>query len=168
MGKLFASASADGTTKVWQQDGTLVRTLPSDHKAQMLAVDFSQDGQHLVTADAGGRITLWQVQNWAATVLVNQGAAVNSLAFSRDGTIASGSEDGRVRLWSPQGNLLKTLEGHDAAVRSVSFSPDGQLLASASDDRTVRLWNREGAVVKPWSVIRDKFAASASAPTVNG
>jgi WD40 repeat protein len=147
-GKLFATASADATTKVWQQDGTLVRTLPSDYKAQMLAVAFSRDGQQLAMADAGGRITLWQVRNWTAAVLANEGTAVNSLAFAADGTIAAGGEDGRVRLWSPQGKLLKTLEGHDAPVRSVAFSPDRQLLASASDDRTVRLWNRETAEVK--------------------
>ncbi len=67
---------------------------------------------------------------------------VDSVAFSSDGTLASGSRDGTVRLWDVATEHLKdTLIGHTAGVRSVTFSPDGTALASGSRDGVVILWD---------------------------
>ena len=39
-------------------------------------------------------------------------------------------------------------DGHSKKVEGVSFSPDGQLIASASEDQTVKIWNRDGLLLK--------------------
>lgn len=44
--------------------------------------------------------------------------------------------------------LDKTLIGHTSDVWTVKFSPDGNLIASGSVDSTVRIYNRNGALVK--------------------
>ncbi len=153
-GKWLASASADGSAKVWRMDGTLVKTLEHRPKREMLAVAFSPDGQWLATAAADGQVSLWQTRTWTAIPLKGTTDAVWSLAFAPNGqSLAGASNNSRVYLWSAQRGKFaalptKTLKGHDAAVRSVSFSPDGQLLASASDDRTVRLWHADGTPMK--------------------
>ncbi len=41
-----------------------------------------------------------------------------------------------------------TLSGHRAKIRTVAFSPEGEMLATASVDSTVKLWNRDGALLK--------------------
>ncbi|MEG4197277.1 nSTAND1 domain-containing NTPase [Microcoleus sp. Pol12A5] len=51
-------------------------------------------------------------------------------------------------IWVREENRL---QGHLDAVQNVSFSPDGQMLATASYDRTVKLWRRDGSLVKTLS-----------------
>ncbi|NEQ11911.1 MAG: WD40 repeat domain-containing protein, partial [Moorea sp. SIO4E2] len=41
-----------------------------------------------------------------------------------------------------------TLQGHDGFVKGVDFSADGELIASASNDKTVKLWNRQGKLLR--------------------
>lgn len=53
-------------------------------------------------------------------------------------------------LWQAV-NLIQEhhrLEGHQGSVLSVSVSPDNQLIASASSDQTIKLWSRDGKLIK--------------------
>ena len=42
------------------------------------------------------------------------------------------------------------LEGHFDDISNISFSPNGQLIASASRDGIVKLWHRNGKLLKSW------------------
>jgi WD40 repeat protein len=65
--------------------------------------------------------------------------------------------------------LIKTITGHQGWVLSVSFSPDGKRLASTGQDGTVKLWTREGVLIKILSEHPDSLLhASPKSKTVNG
>ncbi|KAJ5106573.1 NACHT and WD40 domain protein [Penicillium angulare] len=90
-------------------------------------------------------------ETWSALVrtLEGHGGSVQSVAFSPDGTLASGSGDTTVRLWDPVTRILQqTLRGHTSMIISVTFSSDGELLVTASHDCTVRIWDPVSGALK--------------------
>ncbi|MEM7066531.1 MAG: TIR domain-containing protein [Cyanobacteria bacterium P01_B01_bin.77] len=143
-GKTIASASSDGTIKLWNLAGENLKTL-EDHSSYVNSVSFSPDGQTLASASGDGTIKLWTLQGEELMTLEGHNNSVNSVSFSPDGqTLASASSDGTIKLWTLQGKELMTLRGHSSYVISVSFSPDGQTLASGSGDGTIKLWTLQG------------------------
>jgi WD40 repeat protein len=76
-------------------------------------------------------------------VLTGHAGAVDSVAFSRDGTtLATGSADGTVRVWDVAAHRqITALTGPAGPVKAVAFSPHGTTLATGSADGTVRLWD---------------------------
>jgi WD40 repeat protein len=75
------------------------------------------------------------------TVLGHE-AAVNSAAFSSDGTlIVTASDDETARIWDMAPEVeIGRLAGHKGELKSAAFSPDGTLIVTASDDDTARIW----------------------------
>ncbi|MDJ0704665.1 MAG: AAA-like domain-containing protein [Leptolyngbyaceae cyanobacterium MO_188.B28] len=146
--ELIASASRDGTAKVWRRDGSLATTLEG-HRDRVRCVAFSPYGELIASASQDGAIKLWQPDGVLVTTLEAHSAGVNHIAFSPDGLrFASASDDNTVKLWSLDGDWLATFSGHADQVQAVAFSPDGELVASASGDSTIKLWRREGRLVE--------------------
>ncbi len=160
-GRFLASASYDGTVKLWRlSDGKLLQTLMHGNAPFYVSVHFvvfSPDGCLLATLDSGV-ITLWQVRDGKPVRTLKHYFSSSHhfevlgrpLAFSPDGRLlASGSDDGIVRLWRiSDGKLLRMLK-HGGIVMPVDFSPDGRLLASGRSDGTVKLWRAsDGKLVR--------------------
>jgi hypothetical protein len=66
---------------------------------------------------------------------------VESVAWSADGRLASGSSDQTIIIWDlASGQPAQTLKGHTHWINSVAWSADGRL-ASGSSDNTVIIWD---------------------------
>ena len=142
-GQRIASASDDGTTRIWRSDGELLQVLKGEGD-RMTDTVFSPDGQILAAASADGKVYLWNLlSEGPPQTLSGHDDWVTSIAFSPDGQfLASGSRDQTIKLWRlSDGTLLNTLAGHRGWVNSLDFSPDGRLLASGSEDNTIKLWD---------------------------
>jgi len=160
-GRILASASRDGTVKLWKVDINnnsinLQQTLKNAHDNGVNTVAFSSDGKRIATGGRDNTVRLWKQNSKGEFVsdkiLSNQFEDfVWSLAWSPDEKkIAIASRDSTVKLWNLENNRLSTFcsssdcekepKSHKDRVMSVSFSSSGELVASASLDNTVKLW----------------------------
>ena len=142
-GKSLASASRDGTVRIWDvASGQTITTL-TGHKSVVFALAYSPDGKTLASGSWDNTIRIWDVATGKSTILTGHTQRISRLAFSPDGkTLASGSYDGTIKLCGlPGGVNLMTLRGHTAAAIYVAFDPAGKSLFSASVDGTVRQWD---------------------------
>jgi WD40 repeat protein len=147
-GKILASASWDGTIKLWDtKSGRELRTLAGHGRGVYKAV-FSPDGKQLASASRDGTVKIWDVTTGSNTrTLVAESFAVKSVAWSPDGRLlASSGNDGVVKLWDAASvKELRALkhawrQGRAGLVNCVLFSPDGKTLAARNWDGTVSLW----------------------------
>ncbi|MFP5274501.1 nSTAND1 domain-containing NTPase, partial [Coleofasciculus sp.] len=115
------------------------------HQGGVTSVNFSPDGQRIVTASDDKTARVWDIQGNQITQLKGHQSTVYSANFSPDGQrIVTASRDTTARVWDIQGNLITQLKGYLDTVTSANFSPDGQQIVTASWDKTARLWDIQG------------------------
>jgi hypothetical protein len=143
-GRLLATASYDGTARLWDPaTGGHLRTL-TGHTRQVSGVAFSPDGRLLATASEDTTARLWDPATGdCLRTFTSHTDMVSDVAFSPGWRLlATAGRDGTARLWDPAtGQQLRALAGHTGTVVGVAFSPDGRLLATADRDGTAQLWN---------------------------
>lgn len=153
-GETIATASLDGTVRLWSMHGALRHTL-SGHQGAVYGVSFNPQSHagaktQLATAGADGTVRLWSTTAMAGTVLSGHTDWVYSVRFSPDGQrVASCSVDRTVRLWTLAGETLQQLS-HPDTVIDVNFSPTGDRLVTACVDEAVRLWHVDGTLLATW------------------
>jgi WD40 repeat protein/Flp pilus assembly protein TadD len=140
---LVSKGVEDAALKLWDVvAGKEVHTF----EAGTPAVAFSPDGRQLAS---GGHafdvheIKLWDVASGQEVrTLSGHSGAVNALAFSPGGRLASTGTDQTIKLWdTTSGHEVLTLKT-GAGNYTVAFSSDGRWLASAgSGDSVVKLWD---------------------------
>lgn len=165
-GKVLASASWDGTIKLWDtKSWRELRTL-AGHSWGVYKAVFSPDGKQLASASRDGTVKIWDVATGVNTrTLVADSLAVKSVAWSPDGRLlASSGNEGVVKLWdAASGKELRALkqawrDGQVGLISCVLFSPDGKTLAGRNWDGTVGLWDISTGVESHSLPVVDPFA----------
>ena len=145
-GRTLASASWDGTVKLWNvESGDIIFNLDG-HSGGADALSFSPDGRTIASGSWDGAVKLWDFESGENIfTLEEHTGGVDAVSYSPDGrTLASASWDSTVKLWAIEpGKIIATLEGVSSAATSVSFSPDGHTLAVGTMDGAVQLWDVE-------------------------
>jgi WD40 repeat protein len=135
------------------------------HRHQLETIDFSPDGQFLVTGSEQDKTKLWNIAS--GRLIAELDGSINPrhigyeqsrTVFSPDSQLLLTTRGKDVSLWdATTGQLKFTLTGHEDNITAVSFSPGGERLATGSSDGTIRLWNvTTGQFIKSLTVWRVK------------
>jgi hypothetical protein len=100
-GRLLASASDDGTVRIWDVTTGMPATTVEGNTGGVWDCAFSPDGHLLALASGDGSVRTWDVAaNRLAASLQRHSGSVRSCTFSPDGRLlASGSADGEIKIW---------------------------------------------------------------------
>ena len=125
-GKRLASASSDGTVKLWDATTGQEALTLRGHTGWVFSVAFSPDGRRLASASDDRTVKLWDATTGQeALTLRGHTGSVTSVAFSPDGErLASADENGTVKIWDSTPITQESLAREDALrlIRPVSAS----------------------------------------------
>ncbi len=153
-GRLLASASGDGSVRIWDPAAGRELVSLAGGGAQN-AVAFSAATPPATRSlrvslrtliAAGGldhAVRVWTApEGEAREILRSRTTEIRALEFAPGGAALAAAGGDEVRLWdTARGQVSKLLKGHGGPVDAVRFSADGATLATASQDGTVRLFD---------------------------
>lgn len=143
-GKMLAAGLAEGAVVVWKaESGELLQTF-SGHAGWVSSVQFSPDGQLLLSADHRD-VFFWEVSEEERADGPPVGGSTPAV-FSPDGQLVAAAHGPfGTGLWQlSSGTRVAAFEGSEP--RALTFLPDGSTLATAHSDP-------DGRCVKLWSVL---------------
>lgn len=157
-GERLATASLDGTVRLWHADGR-EQFAYRDHEDAVQDVSWHPDGNQLASGSSDGTLRIWSTDGTTVAVLRDHEAPVNAVAWHPNGkTLTSGCENKTIRFWSDKGVAGPVVEAHVGPVRSLAWNANGSQLLSCdfgieassdgdSDVAHMKVWDTTGALV---------------------
>jgi WD40 repeat protein len=129
---ILASAGEDKTIRLWNLYKYLDNRRLNGHQDRVEQVSFSPDGEWVASASRDCTVKVWRRNGTFSTTL------------SDPQLVSTPTQKASVQL----GEKCVSQPSHRDYVLGVAFSPDGQTLATASRDCTVKLWNKDGTLIR--------------------
>jgi WD40 repeat protein len=145
---LVAVGGSKGEVQLWDSNALLAGSpeplrIIDTHSAAVIDLEFSPDGQYLVTASLDDSVLLWDLDSASPPRRLAEGVDISSVAFSQDGrwlivVVSIGDRGGELHLWDAKRlQFVKTLAGK----APIALDPESRLLAAAGADGAVIVWD---------------------------
>ncbi len=118
-GSKLATASQDGTVKVWDVETGRELVHYAGHTDSVRGVAFSPNGKHIASGGADKEVHIWDATTGKdVKTLTGHTESLTSLAYSPDGKwLATGGIDRKLRLYDPaSGEMKHELPGHNLLI----------------------------------------------------
>jgi len=143
---LLVTSGVQNSIRIWDVGSGERRFEIHGSLAVVTHLSANPAGTRLVSANAGGQVTVWKLEDQpvvepVAHQLNEIGKAVLSPDQSKMALVVSQSQRAAVAVVDVKtGALLQTLLGHDGPILDLSFSPDNTRIVTASADGSARIW----------------------------
>ena len=117
---------------------------PMRHDDGLFVVQFSPDGEKVVTASSDHTARVWNARTGQPlSPPMKHENRVGGAEFSPDGLrVVTASDDSTARIWDAQtGRPLTEPLTHQGEVWTAHFSTDGRRVLTASEDGTAQVWD---------------------------
>jgi WD40 repeat protein len=166
--KLLATASLDGTVRVWSFDDEVRPVGPVyDHGSGVLALAWSADGKRLITGTRDGVARVWRIEE-ASGHSVRRSLGGSNSRFSPDGKrgFRQDFEKGSLVFNPLRGETIGTpAPGPQYSYREIQFAERGsRLLVVHSEGRDAEIWDASRGKLEKKLSSGDEFYAAALSP----
>jgi WD40 repeat protein len=129
-GDRVATASANGTVRIWEAESGALRTTMHGNQTSVIALNFSQDGARVVTGTKRD-LSWWDAAAHADPFVLPVPQSVYGLAFAPDGSVLAAAclgGSGPLRIWDVATGQER-FAGLDGYLSSLAFDRTGGRLA---------------------------------------
>jgi cytochrome c len=140
----IASASWDGTARVWIGSGILSNQpkVFEGHKGNVNAIAFGPSQTTIITAGYDGTIRITPLTGSPPTI-IRLPTPLNALQSVFDGEIIAGGADGKVYVLKGDGSERLAVPVQEMPVTSLALSADGEMIAAAGLRGAVTIIRRD-------------------------
>jgi WD40 repeat protein len=152
-GNFIIAGLSDKTIQIWTFDGIKYRTVIG-HNAEITSLDVEPGGGFFVSGSKDKTIKIWDPYGNLLNNIQAHDDAVSKIKVTSSfpfKEILSASWDGTIKIWSTWGALLSTIKEENSDgnyVESLAVSEDGQHIVAGYSDGIIKLFSRDGTLVK--------------------
>ncbi|PIA54777.1 hypothetical protein AQUCO_00900986v1 [Aquilegia coerulea] len=143
--KYIAVALLDCTIQVLYMDTLNLYHTMYGHKLPVLCMDFSSDGDLVVSGSADKNLMIWGLDfaDRHKSIFAHSDSVMAVQFVHNTHYMFSVGKDRVVKYWdADKFELLLTLEGHHSEIWCLAVSNRGDFIVTGSHDRSIRRWDR--------------------------
>jgi len=145
-GETLASASWDGTVRLWPLTGGPPRVLEG-HRQNVNGVAFTRDGRALVSVGYDGTLRIWPLADAGSPRILTLPSPLNAVAVAQSGEIIAAGASGRVHFLSAAGEASGEVEAAAAPLIALAISGNDRRIAASSIKGAIAIIDRDSRTI---------------------
>ncbi len=130
------------------------------HWGHVTSLDFSPDGEKMVSAGHDGLAVLWNIESGALLELMRHPASLTCVRYLDDSRILTTSREGNMYIWDAEsGALERKVLAHDSDVFSAAIQRQGArpILCTGSKTGEIKRWDAFSPFERSWKTSHNYY-----------